>query len=200
MKTKPRVFVASTQSQTQENDSIMAKKVVKSKKSSSEGSIPVGKTMGLRIQETWVALFEANEKAKRSEKQTDDELRKFMLKEFPTVNSKLFNQLKDGVLHRVQAIRSRYNRGGMTGGTQPKVQSHRYDENGNYADPKFSGKSGVLLEDLDGRYTISASENRKSPKAVKKVVKKVKKKVVKKVKLPKVSPAVSETSGATQAD
>lgn len=180
----------------------MAKKAVKkvAKKKESANPIPVGKTLGLRIQDTWISLFEQNEKAPKTQKKTDEDLRKFILKEFPTVDSNLFSQLRDGVLHRIQAIRARYNRGGMTGGKAPKVQSHRYDEQGNYADPKFSGKAGVVLEQLDKRFIIPASENRRTPKKVVKPVKKaVRKKVVLKKKPVASASAVPAASAATEA-
>lgn len=158
-----------------------------------------GKTLGLGIQQTWVHLFEQNERAKRSEKQNDVEICRFMLKEFPTQDSKLFNQLRDGVLHRVQAMRARYNRGGMTNGKVPGMQSHRYDSEGNYDDTPYSGKAGVTMKDViaDGAKLSSDHlanlKDGKSKKPAPKAAKKGKKSI--RVKRPRKTAAATEEKG-----
>lgn len=180
----------------------MAKKSVKkkvAKKSESKirmvfgKEVPLGKTTGLRVQEAWQQMFEANETAPKNKKKTDKEIADWMLREFPGLDSKLFDDLRDGVLHRVQAVRARYNRGGFNkDGTEPKRISHRYDSHGEYDDPKFSGKSGVTLDKLPKKFTRAASEDSKPT-----VAKKAKKKVVLKKKKAKAAPAAAETASAT---
>lgn len=81
-----------------------------------------GKTLGLKVGETWVHLFQQNEKAKRSKKMTDDELATFMKKEFPDRTSKNVTA--------VQSNRTCYNKGVYNDGVAPKVQSHPYDDDG----------------------------------------------------------------------
>ena len=140
----------------EQGSEIMAKKAVK--KPAAESKIPHGKKTGLRLGEWWVHIFEENAKAKN----TDDQIRKMFAAEFPDAPSKLNEEIRSGVLHRIQAIRNRYNKGGLTGGVAPRTLSHRYDENGNYNDTKFSGKAGVTLEDLDTRYIPKAEKKVKT--------------------------------------
>lgn len=127
-----------------------------------------GKTTSLGVTQAWIHIFEKNEKASRSQKMTDKQIADFMLKEFPGHNSKLFQAIKAGTLHKVQAQRAKYNRGGMSpDGEPPEIQSHRYDEEGKPADPKFSGKSGVTLDQLDERFIIPPAERKAATKKAK---------------------------------
>lgn len=162
------------------------------KKHTFVSGIPVGKTSGLRIQAWWAKTFEDNAKHKK----TDDEIRLAFLKEFPTAKSKLISQLASGVLHRVQALRNRYNKGALTGGVAPKSVSHRYDEHGNYNDTKFSGKAGVTMEDLDTKYIPKTEPKERKPALTKKTKTPTKKIVVRRKKQ---ASSVSDKSTVTSA-
>lgn len=73
-----------------------------------------GKIHNKNIQETWALLFKNNAK----EKLTDAQISRQMKAEFPGRKSAIFN--------RVQMVRRRYNKGVLTGGEVPKIQSVRY--------------------------------------------------------------------------
>lgn len=83
---------------------------------------PVGKTTKVGIIQTWVHIFEKNEALPKTKKLSDGEITKFMQSEFPGRKSKVFET--------VNTVRSRYNRGILTKGKVPKVQSKRYDVGG----------------------------------------------------------------------
>jgi len=89
-----------------------------------KGKRPVGRTTGLSIQRAWVHIFETNAKARKVDRMTDEQISEFMCAEFPghAEQSKVF--------HKVQVVRTRYNRGGMTKGTVPDVLSVQYDDEG----------------------------------------------------------------------
>lgn len=94
------------------------------KKGTVKGSRPIGRTTGLPIQQAWVQLFKDNAKRHLS----DEAITKWMLKEFPGRDSKVF--------HAVAAVRSKYNSGGLTGGEAPKVRALQYDAEGNPKKPQ----------------------------------------------------------------
>ena len=102
-----------------------------------------GKTTGMGIQAVWAKLFVENEQKPKTKKMPDVQIAAWMLHEFADHSSKFFEDLKDW--KNVQRARTRYNRGGMTGGKIPKVLSHRYGEKGNLMDPIFSGRKNVRL-------------------------------------------------------
>lgn len=81
-----------------------------------------GATLGLGVCATWAAVFEKNEKVKRSKRLTDDQIAEFMQSEYPDRTS--------SNLTKVQSNRSCYNKGVFTDDEPPKVQSNRYDDDG----------------------------------------------------------------------
>jgi len=93
---------------------------------------PVGKTSGLGVTQTWVSLFERNEKAAKASRLNDTQITAAMKSDFPGRESKVFNN--------IQGVRGRYNKGFLTGGTAPAVQSHRYVE-GIVSDPQRGVKA-----------------------------------------------------------
>ena len=150
----------------------VAKKKVskkKTKKKSSKKKIastrPVGKLTGVGVNETWCKAFEENEKISKAKRQDDAGISKFMKQNFPGKRSEVFN--------RVQMVRNRYNVGALTGGETPKVQSNRYDKQGN------------LLTSRGKLANENTAVTKTKSKAKKKVAKKKasKKKAKKKVKV-----------------
>jgi hypothetical protein len=109
---------------------VKVKAAVKAKKMSKGAKGPTGRpdgrTLGLGVQATWVELFEQNEKASKTKKRTDGEIAAFMHNEFKGRDSKVFDQ--------VQLVRTRYNKGGLAKGSVPKVQSRRFNEDGEPVD------------------------------------------------------------------
>lgn len=87
-----------------------------------KASVPVGKTSGVGVSETWIQVFERNEQAEESERLTDEQISEFMKSEFPDLDSKLFD--------RVQIARGKYNRGGF----------HKKDKSGNVVKPKIHSR------------------------------------------------------------
>ena len=73
-----------------------------------------GKIHNKNVQETWALLFRNNTRDRLS----DTQISRQMKAEFPGRKSAIFN--------RVQLVRRRYNKGLLTGGEVPKVQSVRY--------------------------------------------------------------------------
>lgn len=126
----------------------MAKKATKKK---SKGlAFTKGKTTGLGVQQFWVKLFTDNAKAKKASRKTDEQLAKLITAEFPQHKTGVFQDLRKGKIHRVQQVRNRYNRGGLTNGHAPAVISHRYGSDGTLNDPIYSGKKGVRLRAAKG--------------------------------------------------
>jgi hypothetical protein len=107
--------------------------MAKKKKHKHRGT-PVGKTTKVGVIRTWVHIFERNEALPKTKKLTDAAITKFMQSEFPRRKSKVFET--------VNTVRSRYNRGVLTKGEVPKVQSKRYDVGGkqNGSDSKTKTK------------------------------------------------------------
>lgn len=73
-----------------------------------------GKIHNKNVQETWALLFKNNAR----DRLTDEQISRQMRAEFPGRKSAIFD--------RVQMVRRRYNKGALTGGEVPKVQSVRY--------------------------------------------------------------------------
>jgi len=94
-----------------------------------------GVTTGLGIYDCWTNLFQQNETS--INKMTDRQIAEFMGTEFPNHDSAMFRDIRSGKLWRVQQMRSRYNRGGLTG-EKPIIRSHRYNEAGSLCDPNSS--------------------------------------------------------------
>ncbi len=80
-----------------------------------------GRTLGLGVGETWVALFKKNASAKKADRMTDEQITAFLNKEFPDRQSAIFGN--------VQGVRGKYNRGGF--GDTPSTPSVPYDKDGN---------------------------------------------------------------------
>jgi hypothetical protein len=118
------------------------------------GKRPVGKTTMVGVQATWVWVFERNEKAKKRDKWTDERISEFMKSEFPGRESAVFD--------RIQAMRFKYNAGGMTGGVQPKVQSNRYDGDGEIIVVKRGPGGGARSAD---RVTVKVRKMGKAGKS-----------------------------------
>ena len=135
----------------------MAKKKAKKASKPKGPGRPVGKTTGVGVQGAWVWVFDANAKASKAKRMTDPQISKFMHKEFPKRASAVFD--------RVQGVRTKYNKGGLTGGIVPKRQSQRFDE------------AGAVM---DGASKPGPKASKK--KASKKAAKKTKKVMVKKRK------------------
>lgn len=109
-------------------------KAVKAPQSGTKpGARPIGRTTKLGIQGAWCHIFQQNAK----QRLCDADITKWMNKEFPGRDSKVFGS--------VSAVRSKYNAGGLSGGEAPKVRSVSYDENGNPKKPQAAanGKSSV---------------------------------------------------------
>ena len=84
------------------------------------------KSKGLGVCEMWVELFELNELRfyDRNFKKvlSDEQITKAMLKAFP-------ERRDSKILHLPNKVRSRYNRGILTHGKKPKIQSCKYIKN-----------------------------------------------------------------------
>lgn len=85
------------------------------------GRAMLGKTLNLTIANTWAHLFTENAKAKKSKRQTDDELMTFVQSEFPDRDSSKFRSAAWN--------RRRFNKG-QIGEGKPSSPSTPYDENG----------------------------------------------------------------------
>jgi hypothetical protein len=133
------------------------KKVAKKAGEVNTNSRAPGLTFGLGVEKTWVKLFEQNEKCKKAERMTDEQITEFMYAEFPHKTCEVFKH--------VNGVRGKYNRGGFHKGEAPELQSKRYDENGD-----------VLV----GRATVSQAKKAPAAPAKKAPAKKATKKVAKK--------------------
>lgn len=92
----------------------------------------LGKSTGVSVRETWVHVFERNERVDEDQRLTDEQISEFMKSEFPGLDSVSFD--------RVAVARGKYNRGGF----------HKKNKNGKVARPKtqstphgFVGDSGA---------------------------------------------------------
>lgn len=94
---------------------------------------PKGTTTGLPIQAAWVHIFEQNRKAPKKKRLTDDQISEWMKKEFPGRKSKVFDM--------VNSVRTKFNKGGLTKGEVPKVESVPYDEDGNITEVRRGRKA-----------------------------------------------------------
>lgn len=92
-------------------------KKAKAKKATQTVARAVGKN-GLGVIATWVKLFKDNVK----EKLTDEQISKAIKKNFPGRESAIFDH--------VQAVRNRFNKGALTKGKTPVVESVRYGTDG----------------------------------------------------------------------
>jgi len=85
------------------------------------------KSRGLGVCETWVVLFEKNEKNFRAGKlnkvMIDEQITEAMFKAFPGRES-------SKILSLPNKVRGRYNRGMLTQGRKPKIESCQYTRNG----------------------------------------------------------------------
>lgn len=84
---------------------------------------PLGTSTGLPISLFWCYIFQQNEKAPKANKLTDDKIRTLIKKEFPGRASNAFDA--------ISTWRHKFNLGGFTRGSAPKLKSKRYDEAGN---------------------------------------------------------------------
>lgn len=92
-------------------------KKAKAKRSTETSARTVGKN-GLGVIATWVKLFKDNV----SNKLTDEQISKAIKKNFPGRDSAIFDH--------VQSVRNRYNKGALTKGKTPVVESKRYGKDG----------------------------------------------------------------------
>lgn len=83
-----------------------------------------GKTLGLKIGQTWAHFFEKNEKVGRGNKMTDAQIQREMRREFPDRSGK--HEFSD--VSVVGRIRYLYNNGKWG---KPAAPSRRYDDTGN---------------------------------------------------------------------
>lgn len=89
-----------------------------------------GKVSGLNIRNAWAKLLEANEKAPKAKKQTDEQIQKAMRQDFPGRDSSFFTNPS-----AVNVIRKDYNSGKLTG-SKPGTVSQKYDNSGNVLTPR----------------------------------------------------------------
>ena len=89
------------------------------------GARPIGKTTKLGVQAAWIYVLQQNEKVPAKERLTDEQITKFMKREFPGRQTKVFDA--------VQAARNKLNKGGF--GEQSFV-SQRYDADGKAVEVK----------------------------------------------------------------
>jgi len=80
---------------------------------------PVGMKTGLGIQSAWAYVLNQNEKVPKVKKLSDEQITDWMKTEFPGRESNIFNQ--------VQAVRNKYNKGGLTKGEIPAILSTRLE-------------------------------------------------------------------------
>lgn len=118
---------------------------------------PQGKTTGLGVQAAWVHIFEQNEKVAKAKRLTDDGISAFMHKEFPGRQSKVF----DGV----QSVRTKYNKGGLTGGEVPKTQSIRYGDDGSASPTRVGRPAAAAPATKAGKAKGGKSRSRRSKAA-----------------------------------
>lgn len=83
-----------------------------------------GKTLGLKVGETWAHFFTKNEKAGKGSKMTDEQIQREMRREFPDRSGK--NEFSNVAV--VNRIRYLYNSGKWG---KPPAQSSKYDDSGN---------------------------------------------------------------------
>lgn len=80
-----------------------------------------GLTTGLRLKQSWAKVMQENFKSKM----TDEQIHKFMVKEFPHRKARTLRDVSG-----VALARRRYNKGRFTKGVVPEVESVPYDERG----------------------------------------------------------------------
>lgn len=106
------------------------------------------RTSKLGICRFWAALFEANESRSKRRKMTDEEIKRQVLLEFPIEDQPERTQ---SALRKLGAVgekgsvtvnyyRNLYNKGKLTGGVRPEVQSQRYNLEGEIV----NGRSGRI--------------------------------------------------------
>lgn len=103
-----------------------------------------GKTLGLRMNETFVKVLQENEDPKKGRK-TDEQLIDFFSKEFE-------NRHNRAILYNVREIRWRYNVGKLTPDAEgnpsiPKIISNKYDDEGNVYERRKSSSSAGMTEE-----------------------------------------------------
>ena len=114
-----------------------------------------GSDRGPGVAETWVRLFEQNERAAKGKKMTDEDITAELNRTFPKKKSKIFKA--------VASVRSKYNAGGFNGGKRPAVQSFRYDTNGEQLAPRQRvDKDGAALHPRSAETRGSKSSKKKS--------------------------------------
>jgi len=104
------------------------KKTKKSKKAKTKTSKRVVGKNQLGVIQTWISLFQENTK----KHQPDSAITMALQKNFVGRDSEIFKH--------VQSVRNRYNRGGLTKGVVPKIQSVRYDDEGNETTARGASK------------------------------------------------------------
>ena len=97
-----------------------AKKAKKKATRKASGDRPVGRTSGVGVTATWVLAMQHNSKVSVAKRRTDKQITAYMKKEFPG--------RKSAYSYPVQAIRTRYNKGALTGGVAPKRKAVRHGD------------------------------------------------------------------------
>ena len=92
----------------------------KATKKATRSDRPVGRTSGVGVTATWVLAMQHNAKVSVAKRRTDKQITAYMKKEFPG--------RKSAYSYPVQAIRTRYNKGALTGGVAPKRKAVSHDE------------------------------------------------------------------------
>lgn len=120
-----------------------------------------GRTSGLGIRDTWVDIFQKNEKLPKAKKMTDDDISKYMKSEFVGRNTKAFD--------RVSAIRARYNRGVLTQGVIPSIQSRAYDKDGSVIEGRKKREKAPAKSKAKAKAKVPTKAKAKTTKAKMKV-------------------------------
>jgi len=107
--------------------------------SKTEFEVPNGTKRKLGITELWCLLFEMNEALPRKRKMTDATIKDTILANFPPTRDSM-KALQEG-RETVNHIRTLYNRGRFTRNVEPKIQSVRYNQDGDVVD----GRTGTRI-------------------------------------------------------
>ena len=122
-----------------QGDGTMAKKTVR-KQSAKQAQVfrgIKGRKWGLTCRDTFVKLFKKNVVLRY----TEEKIVKWLQAEFPPGNRSKQAYMKDPT--KIQAIRTLYNRGGLTGGDVPSRQSLPYDKQGKAMEVTRGRKTGT---------------------------------------------------------
>lgn len=111
---------------------------------------PIGLTTGLPILLAWCYIFQQNQKATKAQRKTDEQISKWMKAEFPGRKTAAFDN--------VNGCRIAYNGGRYTKEVEPKVQSQRFDENGEVVVVKRGAKTAAKKKAAASKPRAAASK------------------------------------------